>query len=62
MDEKNLYTGEFQVKGIGRNMRRKLFQKSSTGEKKECSEHLQHIALEKKIFFQNLTDAFFKYL
>ena len=31
MDEKKLHTQEFQLKGIGRNMRCKLLQKRSTG-------------------------------
>ena len=31
MDEKNFHTQEFQLKGIGRNMRCKLLQKRSTG-------------------------------
>ena len=61
MDEKKLHTREFQLKGIGGNMRGKLLQKRSTGKTTECSKHLQHIAIE-KMFFQNLTDAFFKYL
>ena len=60
MDEKKLHTREFHVKGISRNMRCKLLQKRSTGKTTECSKHLQCIAIE-KIFFHNLTDAFFKY-
>ena len=56
-----LHTWDFHLKGIEGNMRCKLLQKRST-EKTECSKHLQYIAIEKKIFFQSLTDAFFKYL
>ena len=62
MDEKKLYTWEFQLKGISGNMRCKLLQKRSTGQKTECSEHLQHIAIEKDIFSELnrclLTQAF----
>ena len=50
MDEKKLHTREFQLKGIGGNMRGKLLQKRSTGKTTECSKHLQHIAIEKDIF------------
>ena len=50
MDEKKLHTLEFQVKGIGRNMRCKLLQKRSTGKTTECSKYLQCIAIEKYIF------------
>ena len=41
---------EFQLKGIGGNMRCKLLQKRSTGKTTECSKHLRHIAIEKDIF------------
>ena len=61
MDEEKLHAWEFQLKGIGRNMRCKFFQKRFTGKATECSKHLCHIAIEKD-FYQNLTDAFFKYL
>ena len=37
------------------------FKKRSTGKTTECSKHLEHITIEEDIF-QNLTDAFFKYL
>ena len=50
MGEKKLHTQEFQLKGIGRNMRCKLLQKRSTRKTTECSKHLQHIAIEKDIF------------
>ena len=58
-DEKKPHTRKFQLKGIDRNMRCKLLLKRSTGKTTECSK--RHITIE-KIFFQNLTDAFFKYL
>ena len=48
MDEKKIHTHKFQLKGIGRNKRCKLLQKRSTGKTTEC--------------FQNLIDAFLKYL
>ena len=51
MDEKKIHAREFQLKGIIRNMRCKLLQKRSTG-KTESSKHLQHIAIEKDIFFR----------
>ena len=41
---------EFQLKGIGRNMRCKLLHKRSTGKSTGCSKHLQHIAIEKDTF------------
>ena len=47
---KKLHTWEFQLKGIGGNMRCKLLQKSSTGKTTECSKHFQHISVEKDIF------------
>ena len=47
MDEKKLYTWEFQLKGNGRNMKCKLLQKRFTGKTTECSKHLHHIAIEK---------------
>ena len=50
MDEKKLHTLEFQLKGIGRNMRCKLLQNRSTGKTTERSKHLRHIAIEKDIF------------
>lgn len=50
MDEKKLYTGEFQVKDIGRNIRRKLFEKSVPN---TCN-----ISLLKNIFFQNVICVF----
>ena len=50
MDEKKLHTWEFQLEGIGGNMRCKLLQKRSTGKTTECSKHLRHIAIEKYIF------------
>ena len=50
MDQKKLHTREFQLKGIGWNMRCKLLQKSSTGKTTECSKHFQHISVEKDIF------------
>ena len=50
MDEKQLHTCEFQLKGISRNMRCKLLQKRSTGKTTECSKHLHHIAIEKDNF------------
>ena len=49
MDEKKLYTQEFQLKGSGGNMRCKLLQKRFTGKTTECSKHLRHIAIEKDI-------------
>ena len=59
MDEKKLHTWEFHLKGIDRNMRCKLLQKRSTGNSvpNSCD-----ILPMKNIFFQNLEDAFFKYL
>ena len=54
MDEKKIYNREFQLKGIGGNVRGKLLQKWSTGKTTKCSKHLRHIAIE-KMFFQNLT-------
>ena len=51
MGEKKLHTQEFQLKGIGRNMRCKLLQKRSTRKTTEYSKHLQHITIEKDIFF-----------
>ena len=48
MDEKKLDTLEFQLKGIGGNMRCKLLQKRSTGKTTECS--TCDIAIEKDIF------------
>ena len=57
MDEKKLHTREFQLNCIAGNMRCKLLQKRSTGKTNTCD-----ILPLKKIFFQNLTDAFFKYL
>ena len=50
MDEKKLHTQEFQLKGIGRNMRCKLLPKRSIGKTTDCSKHLQHIAIERDIF------------
>ena len=61
MDEKKLHTQEFQVKGFGGKMRCKLLQKRSTGKKQNVPNTCDILPL-KKIFFQNLTDAFFKYL
>ena len=46
MDEKKLYTWEFQLKGSGGN-RCKLLQKRFTGKTTECSKHLHHNAIEK---------------
>ena len=40
MDDEKLRTQEFQLKGIGRNMRCKLLQKKSTGKITEFSKHL----------------------
>ena len=58
MDEKKLHTQEFQLKGSGGNMRCKLLQKGFTGSvPKTCA-----ILPLKKIFYQNLTDAFLRYL
>ena len=51
---------EFQLKGIGRNMRCKLLHKRSTGKSTGCSKHC-NISPLKKILCQNLIDAFFKY-
>ena len=50
VDEKKLHTQEFQLKGIGKNMRYKLLQKRSTGKTTECSKHLGHTADEKDVF------------
>ena len=50
IDEKKLHTLEFQLKGIGGNMRCKLLQKRSAGKTTECSKHLRHIGVEKDIF------------
>ena len=61
MDEKKLHTRGFQLRAIGRNMRCKLLQKRST-EKQQSVPNTCDILPLKKIFFQNLTDAFFKYL
>ena len=62
MDEKKLHIWEFQLKGIGRNMRCKLLQKRSAVKTTEWSKQFSQIALKKIFTFQNLTDAFFKYL
>ena len=59
MDEKKLHTREFQLKGIGRNMRRNLLQKRSAVKTTECSKHLRHIATEKDIFSE-LTRCIFQ--
>ena len=61
MDKKNLHTQEFQLKGSCKNMRCKLLQKRFIGKTTECSKHLRQSPL-KKIFYQNLTDAIFKYI
>ena len=61
MDEKKLHTQEFQLKGIGRNMRCKLLPERSTGKTTECSKYLRHTAIERGIFSE-LKDPFFKYL
>ena len=58
MDEKKLHTWEFQLKGIGRNMSCKLLQKRSTG-KTTVFQNTCHISALKKVFFKNITDAFF---
>ena len=50
MDEKKLHAQEFQLIGIGGNMRCTLLQKRSTEKTTECSKHLRHIAIEKDIF------------
>ena len=50
MDEKKLDTLEFQLKGIGGNMRCKLLQKRSTGKTTECS--TCDIAIEKDVFLE----------
>ena len=50
MVEKKLHTLEFQLKGIGGNMRCKLLQKRSNGKTAQCSKHLRHIAIEKDVF------------
>ena len=50
MDEKKLYTQEFQLKGSGGNMRCKLLQKRFTGKTTDCCKHFGHIAIEKYIF------------
>ena len=49
MDEKKIYTWEFQLKHSSRNMTCKLLQKRFTGKTIECSKHLRHIAIEKNI-------------
>ena len=49
MDEKKIHNREFQLKGIGGNMRCKLLQKRFTGKTTEVSKHLRHIAIEKDI-------------
>ena len=61
MDEQKLHTQEFQLKGIGRNMRCKLLPERSTGKTTECSKYLRHTAIERGIFSE-LKDPFFKYL
>ena len=52
MDEKKLHTREFQLKGIGENMRCKLLQKRSTWKTTECPKRFQHIAIERDIFLE----------
>ena len=49
MDEKKIHAREFQLKGTGRNMRYRLYQKKSAGKTTECSKHMRHIAIEKDI-------------
>ena len=61
MDEKKLHASEFRLKGISGNMRCKLLQKDLM-EKQLSVPNTCNILSLKKIFFQNLTDAFFKYL
>ena len=61
MDEKKLHTQEFQLKTIDRNMRYKLLKKGLLGKQKSVPNTCD-ISPLRKIFFQNLTDAFFKYL
>ena len=55
--EKKLQTLEFQQIHEMQVASKKVYWKNNT----ECSKHLEHITIEKDIF-QNLTDAFFKYL
>ena len=50
IDKKKLHTQGFQLKGISRNMRCKLLQKRSTGKTRQCSKHLEQIAIEKDFF------------
>ena len=61
MDEKKLHASEFRLKGISGKMRCKLLQKDLM-EKQLSVPNTCDILSLKKIFFQNLTDAFFKYL
>ena len=49
MDEKNLHTREFQLKGSGGNMGCNLHQNRFPGKRTECSKHLCHIAIKKDI-------------
>ena len=63
MDGKKLHTRELQLKGIDGNMRCKLLQKKKGLLEKQLGvPNTCDILPLKKTFFQNLTDAFFKYL
>ena len=61
MDEKKLHTLEFPMKIISRSMRCNFLQKGQA-EKQQGVPNTCDISPLKKIVFQNLTDAFFKYL
>ena len=61
MDEKKLHSQEFLLKGITENTRCKLLQKRSAG-KTTGFQTLVVTSAIKKVFSQNLTSAFFKYL
>ena len=62
MDEKRLHTRKFQLKGIGEKHEMQIASKKGLLEKQQSVPHTCDILPFKKIFFQNLTDAFFKYL
>ena len=63
MDEKKPHTREFQLTGIGGDMRYKLLQKMSTGNTTESFKHLYHITIEKDIFSElNIFQISLKYV
>ena len=61
MNEKKLHTLEFQLKGISGTSDASCFKKGLL-EKQQSVPNTCNISPLKNIFFQNLMDAFFKYL